>query len=166
MSQVALAAAIMALGSIDPVRQLWTTAVLALVVSFCAATQDIGIDAYRMELLEQQQQAAGAAVAVLGYRVGMLASGAGALAVAHWFGWHAAYAVMTGLMAVGVVTVLVSREPAVALAPRSAAPTAAGESLGRARQSLAPGRPLALPRLHAAARLGRDPPVRHPLSLR
>lgn len=86
VSQVALAAALVAMGLSSPATAAGTTAALAVCVAFASATQDIVIDAYRVELLEPDEQAAGAAVAVFGYRMAMLASGAGALLAAGFFG--------------------------------------------------------------------------------
>ncbi|MGQ9365253.1 AmpG family muropeptide MFS transporter [Azospirillum sp. ST 5-10] len=121
VTQAALMAALVGLGSTDPLADLWWTALCAVVVAFCSASQDIVIDAYRVELLDEEQQAAGAALLVLGYRFGMLASGAGALYLASFFGWHVAYYAMAALVAVGMVTVLLTREPAVAVSADAAA---------------------------------------------
>lgn len=109
--QLALVASILALGASDPAENLVATAVLAVLVAFCSASQDIMIDAYRVEILEERQQGAGAAVIVIGYRVAMLVSGAGALFLAGYAGWFAAYAAMAALILVGVITVLLSEEP-------------------------------------------------------
>lgn len=114
VAQAGLMAALIGLGSTNPVTDLWWTAMLAVVVAFFSASQDIVVDAYRVEVLEEHQQAAGAAILVLGYRFGMLAAGAGALYLAEFFGWHVAYYVMAGLVAVGMVTILLNREPKVA----------------------------------------------------
>lgn len=113
VSQAGLALALIGLGSNDPFADLWWTAFLAVIVAFFSASQDIVIDAYRVERLEEQQQAAGAAVYVLGYRFGMLASGAGALLVAASVDWSTAYYAMATLVAVGVVTILRVPEPQV-----------------------------------------------------
>ena len=121
VTQVGLMAALVGLGSTDPVTQLWWTAFFSVVVAFCSASQDIVIDAFRVEVLEENQQAAGAAVLVLGYRFGMLAAGAGALYIAEFFGWHMAYYVMAGLVSVGMVTILLNREPCVAASAESQA---------------------------------------------
>ncbi len=112
--QLALILSITALGMSDPAADLWRTALLAVLVAFCSASQDIVIDAYRIELLDQEQQGAGAAVYVIGYRIAMLVSGAGALLIADYAGWQAAYATMAALMLIGVATVLASPEPRVA----------------------------------------------------
>lgn len=110
-TQIALIVAIVGLGLSNPAVDAGLVAILALIVSFCSASQDIVLDAYRVETLEERQLGAGAAVFVWGYRVAMLASGAGALYVASFSQWLVAYLVMAGLMAVGVVTILLSPEP-------------------------------------------------------
>jgi len=120
-TQGALMLALIGLGSTDPVKDLWWTAFLAVVVAFCSASQDIVIDAYRVETLGEDQQGAGAATLVLGYRFGMLASGAGALYLAEFFGWHVAYYAMAALVSVGMLTILLNREPKVASSPDSQA---------------------------------------------
>ena len=112
--QVGLALAILALGRCDPLQDRWQLALLAAIVAFLSASQDIIIDAYRVELLDADEQGAGAAVTQLGYQFGMLASGAGALYLAA-FGWTAAYSVMAACVAVGFITVLATREPEPAL---------------------------------------------------
>ena len=110
-TQIILMAAIFSLGATDPAVNAFPTALLALLVAFCSATQDIVIDAYRVEILEEDQYGAGAAMIVLGYRIGMLVSGAGALYLASFFGWFAAYTMMACLVMVGLITVLVNPEP-------------------------------------------------------
>jgi len=111
VTQLALMVAIAGLGATDPATHPGLTALLAFAVAFWSATQDIVIDAYRVEILEERQFGAGAATIVLGYRIGMLVSGAGALYLATFLGWLATYALMAALMAVGIVTVLVNPEP-------------------------------------------------------
>ncbi len=111
VTQSALMLALIGLGFTDPLKDLWWTAFLAVIVAFCSASQDIVIDAYRVETLDEKQQGAGAATLVLGYRFGMLSSGAGALYLAQFFGWQAAYCTMAALVAVGMVTILLNREP-------------------------------------------------------
>jgi PAT family beta-lactamase induction signal transducer AmpG len=106
-----LAAAIAALGRADPVVDPWRTALLAALVAFLSASQDIVIDAYRIELLDKEEQAAGAASTQWGYRFGIIASSAGALMLAEAFGWPRTYLVMASLIGVGVVAALVSPEP-------------------------------------------------------
>ena len=114
--QIALVAAILALGLSDPKRNLGTMAVLAGVVAFLSASQDIVIDAWRIEILPVDLQGPGAAMIQTGYYMGMLASGAGALVIAARFGWFAAYATMAVLLAVSMLTFLLGPEPNVAAA--------------------------------------------------
>ena len=109
--QVLLAAAVVALALCNPADSPWLVASLALAVSFLSASQDIVVDAFRIESLEDRQQGAGAAVYIGGYRIAMLASGAGALVLAQYYGWPLSYLAMAALLAIGMVTVLVSREP-------------------------------------------------------
>jgi MFS transporter, PAT family, beta-lactamase induction signal transducer AmpG len=109
--QAALALAILLLGLADPAARPWLTALAAVVVAFLSASQDIVIDAYRIELLRPEEQGAGAAATQWGYRFGMLASGAGALYAAGFGGWRFAYAVMAALMLVGMATVALTPEP-------------------------------------------------------
>ena len=109
--QPLLAAAILALGLADPRTAAGLTAVLALLVAFLSASQDIVIDAYRIELLLPEEQGAGAAATQWGYRFGMLAASAGALYAASAGGWGFAYGLMAALMAVGMVTVWLTPEP-------------------------------------------------------
>ena len=115
--QLLLMAAILGLGMTDPRRDPAITALAAVVVAFLSASQDIVIDAYRIELLRPEEQGAGAAATQWGYRFGLLASGAGALYAASFGGWHFAYAVMAALMLVGMVTVWLTPEPDGAAAP-------------------------------------------------
>ncbi|HEV2185926.1 MAG TPA: AmpG family muropeptide MFS transporter, partial [Stellaceae bacterium] len=109
--QFLLALAILALGMTDPKIDPVTTALAAVVVAFLSASQDIVIDAYRIDLLRPEEQGAGAAATQWGYRFGMLASGAGALYAASFGGWHLAYAIMAALMLVGMLTVWFTPEP-------------------------------------------------------
>ncbi|MGE0725964.1 MAG: AmpG family muropeptide MFS transporter [Alphaproteobacteria bacterium] len=119
-SQVALIVAIAALGLTDPVAGPGWTAAAAVAVAFLSATQDIVVDAYRIELLPENEQGLGAAAVQWGYRGGMLAGSAGALYAAAFGGWALAYGTMAALMLVGVATVLLSPEPAAV--PTGAAP--------------------------------------------
>lgn len=95
----------------DPQSGLFWIALFGVVVAFSSSTQDIAIDAYRIEAVEKDLQAAMASTYILGYRMGMFAAGAGALFVAAGAGWTAAYLVMAAAVSVGVVTVLIIREP-------------------------------------------------------
>ncbi len=110
--QMALAGAILFLGSTDPRIDPAMTALAAVSVAVLSASQDIVIDAYRIELLKPEEQGAGAAATQFGYRFGMMASSAGALYAAEFGGWSISFAIMAALMGVGALTVLFTREPA------------------------------------------------------
>jgi PAT family beta-lactamase induction signal transducer AmpG len=112
LSQVATAICMVGLGSTDPSQSLFATASWAVALAFTSATQDIVIDAYRVEILKERELGAGAGNIVLGYRLGMIVSGGGALVIADLFGWFAAYAAMAALMGIGLGTALLSKEPA------------------------------------------------------
>lgn len=110
-TQIALIGAIAGLAFSAPAQTPWVTALWALLVAFCSASQDIVIDAYRVEILEKEQYGMGAAMVQYGYRLGMLASGAGALALADHASWTITYLCMAAMVGVGMVTVLLSPEP-------------------------------------------------------
>lgn len=113
VAQVGVMASLVALGMTDPAKSLYPVAILALVTSFFSASQDVVIDAYRTEFLPKEDYGEGAAVAVFGYRIGMLAAGAGALALADQIDWSLVYTIMGGLMVIGMGTVLWAGEPKV-----------------------------------------------------
>jgi PAT family beta-lactamase induction signal transducer AmpG len=119
-SQLMLIAAIIFLAFCDPAASPWLVAFGALFVATASATQDIVIDAFRIESLDQDEQAAGMASYVAAYRIGMLVSTAGALYLVtgfEWFGflkqsaWTASFIAMAGLVLVGIATTLVATEP-------------------------------------------------------
>jgi PAT family beta-lactamase induction signal transducer AmpG len=124
-SQGAVVLAILALGLAGANADVGVVALLAFALAALSATQDIVIDAFRVESLEERQQGAGAAMVVFGYRVGMLASGALALILAERLPWPAVYLVMAGLMGVGVAATLLAREPRGTAAEAAAATDAA-----------------------------------------
>jgi PAT family beta-lactamase induction signal transducer AmpG len=120
LSQLLLIAAIVLLAVCDPTRSPWLIALAALLVAAASATQDIVIDAFRIESLAESEQAAGMASYVAAYRVGMLASTAGALFLVTGFedfglsktgAWTAGYLAMAALVVVGIVTTLIATEP-------------------------------------------------------
>jgi PAT family beta-lactamase induction signal transducer AmpG len=120
LSQLLLAGAIVLLGSLDPVAAPLAVAAGALLVAVASATQDIVIDAYRVESLETREQAAGMAAYVMAYRIGMLVSGAGVIALVAWLEylgaprdwvWFWGYAAAAAFLAVGFIATLLAREP-------------------------------------------------------
>lgn len=112
LSQLLLIAAIIGMGFMNPARDLWWLAALAVMVAFCSASQDIVFDAYKTDLLPPEERGTGAATSVLGYRLAMLVSGGLALWMAdRYFGWQATYWLMAGLMLIGVFATLLAPEP-------------------------------------------------------
>lgn len=126
LAQTGLLGTIVWLGSLDPSRELGLMAWAAIAVTFMAATQDVVIDAYRIEILRDDEQGAGSAMTQYGYRFGMLASGAGALYLSDHLPWSKVYAVEAALLVVGMLTVLFAREPA---SRRAGASASGGGSL-------------------------------------
>lgn len=112
VTQVGLVAAIIGLGFSSPADDLWRTAQFCVLVAVFSASQDIVVDAFRIESLTESEQGAGAAAYVWGYRIAMLVSGGGALALASIWSWEAAYVTMSLFMLVGMATVLWRPEPA------------------------------------------------------
>ena len=124
VAQLSIITAIFWMASIDPKaggEQLTMMALAAVMLGFSSATQDIVIDAYRIESAETDLQALMASTYIAGYRIGMLVAGAGALFLASYFGsemgsysyqaWQWTYGLMALTMLVGVVTTLVIAEP-------------------------------------------------------
>ncbi len=112
--QLLLMAAVAVLGLTRPGEAPLVTAACALLVAFLSASQDIVIDAYRIEILDPAQQGAGAAATQAGYRFGALASGAGALYLAdNYFDWSIVYAIMAALLVLGMVAALLAPLPKV-----------------------------------------------------
>jgi MFS transporter, PAT family, beta-lactamase induction signal transducer AmpG len=112
LAQLALAAGLAGMALGDPAANLRAVVALALLVAFASATQDIAIDAWRIEAAPASQQGAMAAAYQLGYRFGLIAAGTGALVLAGRFGWSASYLVMAALVGIGVATTLLISEPA------------------------------------------------------
>ncbi len=113
LTQICLILSILGLGSTNPATNIELTALFAFLVAFSSASQDIVIDAYRVEICDEKSLAAGAAAIVFGYRIGMLVSGAGALYLATSVSWNLTFAVMGAFVLVGMITILLSREPEV-----------------------------------------------------
>ncbi len=119
-THIASMAAIIGLGLSDPASDLWTVALFACLVAFASASQDIVLDAYRIEVLDEGQYGPGAAFFVQGFRIGMYASSAGGLLLADAFGWAAAHGVLAALLLVGIAVTLLGPEPSRAADPQAA----------------------------------------------
>ena len=111
LTQGLLAIAIFAMGFTDPAINPLNTAVAALVVAFLSASQDIVIDAYRIDLLPTEEQGQGAGATQVGYRFGLLLAGAGALALSDSFSWPVVFTVLAGAMVASMVVTLLAPEP-------------------------------------------------------
>ncbi len=122
LAQLGVAAGLLYVAQTDPATSLRPVALGALFIAFCSATQDIALDAWRIESAPVNLQGAMAAAYQLGYRVAIMTGTAGALWIAADAGWTAAYTTMAALMGIGVVTTLLIREPVVA-APRTSVMT-------------------------------------------
>ncbi|WP_119271952.1 AmpG family muropeptide MFS transporter [Taklimakanibacter deserti] len=117
LTQVLLAIAIFAMGQVDPTVNPWGTALIAVIVAFLSASQDIVIDAYRIELLPQDEQGQGAAATQVGYRFGLLLAGAGAVGMSDFYSWPVVFGVLSAAMLASAVLTLFVPEPKVAVKP-------------------------------------------------
>ena len=128
VSQIVIISALIGIGLTDPRMALTPVVWCALAIAFGSATQDIALDAYRIESADTDRQAALAAAYQTGYRIAMIWAGAGALWIAaraevtgmpgyQQSAWQTAYWVMAASMLLGVATVLLSPEPAMRLIP-------------------------------------------------
>jgi PAT family beta-lactamase induction signal transducer AmpG len=132
-TQLVLAVALLLLAECEPTSGLTGVVVMVAIAAFAGATQDTVVDAYRIEIAPPSAQAALAATYTLGYRVGFIVSGAGALYLAEGLGWRGAYRAMAALMLLPVGATLLCREPE----PVAAAPV---RSIDLARTFVAPVR--------------------------
>ena len=107
-SQVFVALALIGSGMSDPATGIAWTALFTFLVAFGSATQDIVIDAWRIDAAPDERQGIMVAAYQLGYRLALLAAGAGALYIAEFVDWRASYATMAGLMSVGLIASLLS----------------------------------------------------------
>ncbi|MCI0752855.1 AmpG family muropeptide MFS transporter [Teichococcus vastitatis] len=117
--QPLLMLAILAMGMTDPAVAPLATVCAAIAVAFLSASQDIVIDAYRIEMLEEREQGFGLAGYVWGYRLALLAVGAGVLALSEQWGWSLAFAYAAALVLVGFAAVWLGPD---VLSPRPPAP--------------------------------------------
>ncbi len=112
-SQLALAVSLYSLAAIEPQFNMVAFASIAMAIAFLSATQDIVIDAYRIESAEQEMQSVLAAFYQYGYRLAVVVATAGAFYIAEFGSWTMAYKTMAACMAIGIVTTLFCREPSV-----------------------------------------------------
>ena len=106
VAQIGIAMTLIAMSFANPSVNLVYVALVAVFMAFCAATQDIAIDAWRIEAATDEEQGVMAAMYQYGYRVAIMVAGAGALIVADHVHWPAAYQFMAMLMGIGLLTAL------------------------------------------------------------
>jgi PAT family beta-lactamase induction signal transducer AmpG len=111
ITQLTLIIGISAMAFSSPEKTLMLLATVALIVAFTSASQDIVIDAYRTDILKEQERGVGAAVFVMGYRIAMLVSGGLAFVLSDHIGWKNTYLLMAALISVGILSTLVGPEP-------------------------------------------------------
>ncbi|HIP53038.1 MAG TPA: AmpG family muropeptide MFS transporter, partial [Chromatiales bacterium] len=124
LAQMVVMSGLVGMALSDPREDLMQLVAFAVTVAFASATQDIVIDAYRIESVDPDLQGAMASTYMIGYRLAMILGSAGALGIAAFFDpsessyeqapWMASYGIMAGMMLVGVVTTLLISEPKVA----------------------------------------------------
>ncbi len=111
LAQVGLAVSIFSISYFNPTMELTAFVLIAVAIAFLSATQDIVIDAYRIESADLEMQSVLAASYQYGYRLGILLAGAGALYIAQFASWTISYRAMAAFMLVGIVTTLLCHEP-------------------------------------------------------
>ncbi len=113
LSQILIAASLVVLSTIDPSKAITGFALVALAVAISSATQDMAIDAYRIECAPDEMQGLLAASYQYGYRIAIIVGGAGALYIADFMSWTIAYQAMAVFMGIGMLTTLLAKEPPV-----------------------------------------------------
>ena len=111
LTQIGLLITITALGFSDPTLTPKYVAFFAVCVAFFSASQDIAIDAYRIEVLDENELGAGASINIMGYRIAMMVSSALALIMSDHMSWSMVYLIMAGCMSVGVLASIFGPEP-------------------------------------------------------
>lgn len=117
LTQIGILLSTLLLALSNPVDSPWLTASAAVLVAFFSATQDIAIDAYRIEILNDDEQGAGAATTQLGYRIALWIVDAFALLLPSIVPWPVVLSAIAGLAVVGIVTTFLAEEPRSTLPP-------------------------------------------------
>lgn len=117
LSQCSLIIGIFTMAFSSPQHAPWLMGALALMVAFTSASQDIAVDAYRTDVLQEKERGVGTAVFVTGYRIAMIVSGAIALILADSLGWKNTYIIMASLMTIGIITTLAGKDPEIKAIP-------------------------------------------------
>ncbi|TNG01700.1 MAG: MFS transporter [Gammaproteobacteria bacterium] len=111
LAQTGVISGLIAMSVFDPKSSLTAVVAFAVLTAFSSATQDITIDAWRIEAIDDEYQGAMAGTYQLGYRIGMILAGSMAFVIADFFSWPVAYITMAAFMSVGIVTTLIISEP-------------------------------------------------------
>ncbi len=111
LAQAGVIGGLLAMASSDPIAHLDLLVLSALLVAFSSATQDIAIDAWRIEAMPIEVQGAMSGTYQMGYRLGMLLAGGGAFTMAHYQSWPFAYTMLAACMVIGIITTLLIPEP-------------------------------------------------------
>jgi len=111
VAQIGVILGLLAMAGSNPLTQLESLVYAAILVAFASATQDIAIDAWRIEAIQTEYQGAMSATYQMGYRLGMLLAGGGAFTLAHFYSWPFAYSVLAACMIIGIITTLLIPEP-------------------------------------------------------
>jgi len=111
VAQLGVIYGLVSMASSDPTGHLAATVLFAVITAFSSATQDISIDAWRIEAIGEDYQGAMAGAYQLGYRLGMIVAGGGAFSLAHFYSWPMAYLFMAAFMLVGPLMVMLIAEP-------------------------------------------------------
>ncbi len=112
LSQIALIICLAGMSQLNPAHHPLFLAALAFLTAICSATQDIAICAYLAETPLPEERGLGSNFYVSGYRIAVMVAGAGALVIAQYYGWKVSYLSMGGLMLIGVISSLITPEPA------------------------------------------------------
>lgn len=120
LTQLLLALLFFTLAVCDPSLNMGVIVVIAGLIAFVSATQDIVLDAHRRDTLRDEELGLGSSLFINGYRIGMLVAGAGTLSIAQLYSWHTAYAALGVIMALAILATLLAPEPtSAAYAPQS-----------------------------------------------
>ena len=111
VAQIGIIGGLLLMASSDPLTSLEPLVYAAILVAFASATQDIAIDAWRIEAVSTEYQGAMSGTYQMGYRLGMLLAGGGAFTLAHFYSWPFAYSVLAMCMTLGIITTLLIPEP-------------------------------------------------------
>ena len=122
VSQIAVILGLIGVGFGDPANWLTWTVLFSFALGIAGATQDITVDGWRITVVPKEKLAFLTSATEMGYRVGTLTAGAGALYLAHFFGWRTAYLAMAAIILVGLVAALIAPEPPSDLQPHRARP--------------------------------------------